>query len=136
MKRILVLILTFAMIVATFSGCGKDKGDSSLLVPRKDDVINVTVSSLPEEYNYSFSEDDADAIVDYLSGLNLISDFQENPDAYNGMTWVITIEYENGDTVTVYHFGNMFIRTDSGSWYKMNYKEASRFDKLLDELNK
>ena len=28
----------------------------------------------------------------------------------------------------------MFIRVKGGSWYKMTYDEASRFDTLLDEL--
>ena len=135
MKRIIVLTLTLAMMIVTFSGCSESKDNSSLLAAGKDGIKNVSVSSLPEGYNYSFSKDDADAIIDYLSNLNLISDFEENPNEYAGMTWVISLEYENGDIVTVYHFGNMFIRADSGPWYKMNYKEASRLGELFGELS-
>ena len=51
------------------------------------------------------------------------------------MAWVISLEYDNGDVLTVYHFGNMFIRTENGPWYKMTYDEAKRFDTLLNELN-
>jgi len=97
-------------------------------------VINIDVSSLPEGYNYSFNQADAKAIIDYLLTLNLESNFEENPNEYGGMTWVISLKYENGDTLTIYHFGNMFIRVNGGSWYKMTYDEASRFDTLLDEL--
>ena len=78
---------------------------------------------------------DIKALVDYLSDLNLNSQFEENPNEYVGMTWVISLEYENGDVLKVYHFGNMFIRSEKGSWYKMTYDEASRFHALLDELS-
>lgn len=124
------------MIAITFSGCGKDSDDTSLLIPQKDGIINVTVTSSPPGYTYSFHNDDATAIVDYLLGLNLISDFQENPDDYFGMMWIISLEYENGVTVTVYHSVNMFIRTNSGPWYKMNFEEADRLYALLHELSK
>ena len=135
MKRIIVLTLTLAMMIVTFSGCSDRKDNASLLAAGKDGIKNVSVSSLPEGYNYSFSKDDADAIIDYLSDLNLIFDFEENPNEYAGMTWVISLEYENGDIVMVYHFGNMFIRADSGPWYKMNYEEASRLGELFGELS-
>ena len=96
-------------------------------------VVDIDVSSLPEGYNYSFSGEDTKGIIDYLSNLNLESNFEENPDDYVGMTWVISLKYESGDTLTLYHFGN-FIRSEKGSWYKMAYEEANRFYTLLDEL--
>lgn len=98
-------------------------------------VINIDVSSLPKGYNYSFSGKDTKAIIDYLSTLNLESSFEENPDKYVGMTWVISLTYEDGDSLTIYHFGNMFIKVNGGSWYKMTNDEAKRFKILLDELN-
>ena len=101
----------------------------------KGNIVKIDVSSLPEGRNYSFCGEDVNAITDYLSSLSLISEFEENPDKYDGMTWIITLEYENGDTLDIYHFGNMFIRSQSGSWYKMTYEEASRFDALLYELS-
>jgi len=98
-------------------------------------VQRVHVTSLPKYYEYSFDAEDAQTIIDYLSDLNLTSDFEEDPDGYKGLTWVITIEYTSGPPVTVYHFGNMFIRRNGGPWYKMIYEEASRIDSLLYELN-
>lgn len=67
--------------------------------------------------------------------MTLESEFEENPNEYTGMTWVIALEYENGETLNIYHFGNMFIRSQNGSWYRMSYEEASRFDTLLEQLN-
>ena len=98
-------------------------------------VACADISSLPEGYNYLFSGEDARAIVDYLSNLTLISDFPENPNEYSGMTWAISLKYDNGEDITVYHFGNMFIRFGNGSWYKMLIEEAIQFDTLLYQLN-
>ncbi len=98
-------------------------------------VISIQVSSLPEGYKYSFSKESAKVIADGLSYLHLESDFEENPDEYCGLTWVISLEYEDGDNLIIYYSGNMFIRSDKSSWYKMDNKGASWLGKLLNELN-
>jgi len=128
MKKIIAIVLA-CICVLGIVGCSQQPQQvqgGQLLA--EGNVINIDVSSLPEGYNYSFSGADAKAIIDYLSTLNLESNFEENPNEYDGMTWVISLKYENGDTLTIYHFGNMFIRVKGGSWYKMTYDEASRFD--------
>ena len=62
------------------------------------------------------------AIVEYLSNLTLISDFSENPNEYAGATWVISLKYDNGKAITVYHFGIIinlnFIKYKGNLWYK------------------
>ena len=134
MKKIIAIVLV-CICVLGIVGCSQQPQQvqgGQLLAKGK--VINIDISSLPGGYNYSFSGKDAKAILDYLSTLNLESNFEENPNEYTGMTWVISLKYENGDVLTIYHFGNMFIRVKGGSWYKMTYDEASRFDTLLDEL--
>ena len=110
-----------------------EAGEDDLL--QAGDVTRVTVSSLPGSYAYAYEGEDALAIVDYLDSLSLRSEFEEDPDEYVGMTWVIAVDHADGSTVTVYHFGNMFIRAEDGPWYRMEYEEAARFDALLDELN-
>ncbi len=95
---------------------------------------SISVTSLPEGYDYYYEGNDAELIEDYLFDLNLISDFEENPDEYVGMTWVISFEYENGEERTVYLFGE-FIRAKGEPWYKISYEETNRFDTLLTELN-
>ena len=135
MKKLLIIALVFLCVLGMV-GCSQQpqqvQGNQLLA---EGNVIKIDVSSLPEGYNYSFDGDDAKEITDYLSNLNLQSDFKENPNEYTGMTWVISLKYENDDVLKVYHFGNMFIRTENGSWYKMTYDEANRFGALIDELN-
>lgn len=133
MKKFIAAVLICTCLLC-LAACGKPiKGDRLLLTGN---VKGIEVSSLPEGYSYSFSGDDAKAIVDYLSALSLDKTFSENPDTYTGMTWVIALEYESGDTLEIYHFGNTFIRTQKGSWYKMSLDEARRFETLLDDLSK
>ena len=135
MKKLMTILLVCVCVLVCV-GCNKQpqqvQGNQLL---REGNVINIDVTSLPELYNYSFDGKDAKAIVDYLSSLSLESDYEENPDVYAGMTWVITLEYKDGEALSVYHFGNTFIRCEDGPWYKMTYEEANRFNTLLDELN-
>lgn len=128
----LLLICVFTTI-----GCSQQPNQvqSNQLLP-EGNVVNVEISTLPEGYNYSFSGEDAKAIADYLHELSLDSNFDENPNEYTGMTYVISLEHDNGNVLTVYHFGNMFIRAENGSWYKMTYDEASRLGDLLSDLDK
>ena len=135
MKRLFAAMLSLFCLLSMV-GCGKQPQQVNInQLIAEGNVINVKVSSLPEQYNYSFHGEDAKAIIDYLTNLSLESQFEEDPDVYAGMTWVISLEYDDGDVLNVYHFGNTFIRSEKGSWYKMNYDEASRFDTLLDELS-
>ena len=135
MKKLLTIALVFLCVLGMV-GCSQQpqqvQGNQLLA---EGNVIKIDVSSLPEGYNYSFDGEDAKEIIDYLSNLNLQSNFEEDPNEYTGMTWVISLEYDNGEILTVYHFGNMFIRSEKGSWYRMTYDEASRFDALLNELS-
>ena len=135
MKKVLTIAVAFLCLLGMV-GCSQQPQyvqGNQLLV--EGNVIKIDVSSLPDGYNYSFHGEEAKEIIDYLSNLNLQGNFEENPNEYTGMTWVICLEYDNGDKLTVYHFGNMFIRSEKGSWYKMTYDEANRFYTLLDELN-
>ena len=135
MRKLLAILLGIFCVLGIV-GCSQQSQQvqgNQLLA--EGNVIKIDVSSLPEGYNYSFNGENTKEIIGYLSSLNLQSNFEENPNEYAGMTWVITLEYENGDTLTIYHFGNMFICSEKDSWYKMTYEEASRFDVLLNELN-
>ena len=135
MKNLLTIALVFLCVLGMVGCSQQSQQEQGNQLLAEGNVIQIDVSSLPEGYNYSFDGDDAKEITDYLSNLNLQSDFKENPNEYTGMTWVISLKYENDDVLKVYHFGNMFIRTENGSWYKMTYDEANRFGALIDELN-
>ena len=133
MKKVVCTALILAALSALF-GCSEQTEDIRL--PIEGNVVAVDLSSLPEWYNYSFEGEDKNAVVDYLLSLKLDDDFEENPNEYGGMTWVISLKYEDGRSLKVYHFGNMFIRAEKGDWYRMTYDEAARFGTLVDQLSK
>ena len=141
MKKLIACLLSSILVffavgcsdTATDENTSTQKGTLLLL---DGNVKKISVTSLPEGYDYSFEGEDSKAIVDYLSVLNLVSQFKENPNEYGGMTWVISLEYDNGETLQIYHFANMFIKAADGKWYRMNNDEAINLENLLDELTK
>ena len=120
-------------ITGAYSADNETESETKINLWSKYDPIKISVSSMmPEGYNYSFNDEEAmAAILKYFNNLTLISNFSENPDEYGGMSWIVEIEYENGEKNTVVHFGNMFVRVNYGCWYKMNEDEAGRFHGLL-----
>ena len=95
---------------------------------------SVYIKSDPPGYEYSFDGEYVEPIVNYFKNLNLISDFEENPKEYFGMTWIVSFSYSNGDTETVHLSGKMFIYRECGPVYKLAYEEANAFDLLLEQL--
>lgn len=132
MKKLVAIVLVLIVFIIGYN-IMFSKGAELL---EEGNVASVTVSSLPEKYEYHFVGDDAKAVVDYLSNLNLNKCFTENAGMGNGMIWNVILEYENGNTTTIYHSGNMFIKTEKSTWYRMLYKEASQFETLLEKLDK
>lgn len=134
MKRIIFTILTLFMLLTAMSGCMAQKNNLLSDIIKDKTVTEIVVTSYPEGYEYTLEGDDIDEVIDYFSSLHLISDFDEDPDEYDGETLCASIRYSDGTSSAVYHFGNMFIRADDGPWYKMDYEEATRFISLLDDL--
>jgi hypothetical protein len=130
MKKITVLVLALLCMVALVS-CSPAYSKGSVLL-KEGKVKNVSLSSLPEGYDYSYTGRKAQAILDYLAGLDLVEDTTPPPP---GGVWIITLEYEDGSTVKLYHSAKETITISGGSQYKMTYEQAHAFDSLLDELN-
>ena len=126
MKRILIMILSLAVCLPILSGCSQQNLDEN-------SIKRISVTSLPEGYEYSFKGDDAQAIVDYLESLHLTHFSGINSE--DGMTWVISIEDKNGKITTVYHSCNKYIMAEGGLRYEMIFEEANRFSSLLYELD-
>jgi hypothetical protein len=133
MKKVAVFVLAMLCVVALV-GCSPAYTEGNILL-KEGTVKRISVSTLPKGSDYSYTGEDAQAIVDYLSDLDLLSEFEESPEGLFSITWVIDLEYDDGSTETLYHFAYMFIRKSGDSWYKMKYEQARAFDDLLNELN-
>lgn len=132
MKKLTAFVLTL-FLFACLTGCNASYQKVGLL--ETDNVESVAISSHPAGFEYIFYNDAAKEIVEHLANLHLSAKFKENPDDYDGMTWEVSVQYENGEKTTVYHFGNLFIRTQEGPWYKMAEDEAGYLDTLIEKLN-
>ena len=135
MKKLIIIALVLIYILCMV-GCSQQrkqiKGDQLLM---EGNVIKVDVSNDIDGEYYSFSGEKAKVIVDYLSNLTLDGTFEENLNELAGTTWVISLEYDNGDILTVYNFGNLLIRSENSSWHKITGKKIGNFGDLLNELN-
>lgn len=118
---------------ATQIGSTTTPGEEHLPLPGGS-IKSIEVYPYLGSSHYIFIGEEAAAVFDYLTQLNVTSDFPENPGEYDGGGWDITIHYQRDHTLRLCHFGNMFIRIEAGPWYKMDYEEASYFSTLVSEL--
>ena len=130
MKRILTVLLVLTCLLGTVA-CSPAKGGAFF---EKNSVVRATASTMPksQQYNCVFEGDKLTALVDFLAGLELISDFSDNPDEYYGMVWDIRLNYSEGEDVSIKFF-ETFIRFGSGKWYKISDSERLQLQSLLND---
>ena len=136
MKRTLSILIALLLCLSIFVECKNFNADTDLPPfdpPTSEGVSSVRVSSLPEGYNYSFTGEIAKKVVDYFSEVQLTSKYDDNPNEMSGMTFVVSITYQDGRTETLYEF-SPFIRKDGGSWYKIVQNDVTNFHTFLNEL--
>lgn len=128
MKRILSAIFILILCVTVLSGC-TPKEFKNL---NENEIKSVTVTTLPEFYGYEcrLTGDAAREVVDYLSSLDLSPVLFEV--GKGGMAWVISIEYENGNTAVINFFDKKV--SVNGTRYRMENEEAEIFKGWLVTL--
>lgn len=125
MKKIIIPLLLFCFI----SGC---RADQLNIDPTT--TSQVTITTLPEDESLQRVYTDSvkiNALCNYLNSLNLISHFTDKVDDYVGQTFIITINGNNDEPLTIYHFGNVFIKQNENEWKKISYKQGSELYSLI-----
>ena len=86
------VLLAVVVLIFFFSSVGCNKSaDTNVELIKKGCIIQVSVNSLSEAYNYQFTDTKSiNNFVNYFDFFELSSEHDENPDEYNGTTWVIT----------------------------------------------
>lgn len=129
MKRFSLILITVILCLPILSGCTpkqfKNLNESA--------ISSVSVTTSPEfyGYEYSFTGEEACAVVEYLSGLDLTPLLISINKG--GMTWVIEIKYEDESETTVYLFGDE-IWINAKERYLMQPEENGVFEALLETL--
>lgn len=132
-KKFLGIILTLALAIIFLIGCNSKNIKFNVI---EEDINNIEISSLSESENYNktlYNIDDIDTIVKYL---NFITPFiaKENPDEYVGGSIIIKINYKDSSTKQYNHFGNKFIKEDSGEFYELKYDEAEKLEEIINNI--
>ena len=133
MRKTLTAILAAVLCVVFLAGCG-DAGVSNTLLPDTRGIEHIFVSTMPQMHEGTLTGEKAVKLAEYILDMDVQAEFSEDPNVYTGMTWVLAVNYEDGSTVTVEFFGNLFIRADAGSWQKVSQQEAQGLEALLKEL--
>ena len=128
MKKLAAWVLILAL-AACMAGCKGQEARNPLLP--EGTVTGIGVTAFPEEHSRSFAGAEAEKLLRYLRGLELLETFEEDPGSYTGQTWVITLTYESGDEVTLYLFAELFLKAEDGPWYRISGKDGSRFEKFV-----
>ncbi len=129
MKKIIVLLLCLIIISSAFVSC-----DEETLIVTQTDVIKISVSTAPYNEDYTRTIDSSTEIskvVDFINNMSVSKIFKENPEEYVGMTLVLEFYLNDGSQVTVYAFGGMFLRIDSGPWLRMDNKEYNELKEIV-----
>ena len=129
MGKCLSILLAALLCVLSVAGCAAIRGNA--LLPGTEGIASIHVSTMPHGYEATLTGEAAAELADYLAHMDTQAEFSEDPNVYTGMTWVMAVTYESGETVTLYLFGNLFIRADDGPWYKVSEREAQGVEALL-----
>lgn len=133
MRKSLAILLAAVLWMLCGAGCGAEDERNTLL-PGAEGITGISVSTMPQSFEASFTGENAGKLAEYILNMDVQAEFPEDPDVYTGMTWVLDITYDTGDTATVYLFGGLFIRTGEGPWQKVTQEEAQGLEDLLKEL--
>lgn len=163
MKKLLLFMLAFILLFASCKG-GEETVESSLAEGGEiqssestesgetdesgegtsgggfgldaDAIKYVHVTTLPESIDIRCHSYDAiRRMANYFNSLETKDDFEENPDGYTGMSYVIIFKCKDGTTREIIHFGNMFVKEVGGDWKKMSYEDASRIEDVVKTLD-
>ena len=128
MKKMTAWLLIAAWILC-LAGCKGQKANNPLVPEGK--LAEIAVTAFPEEFARVYKGGEAEQLLGYLRGLELLESFEEDPNVYTGQTWVITLAYESGERVTLHLFADLFLKTEDGPWYRIAGKDGSRFGEMV-----
>ena len=131
MKRMLLFALLLMLILCA-CGTGEPPEVKAADLVRTEGIREIRISHMPEAKSYRrtyLRPEKIKAVTDYLEDLRLTGEIEEN--RYCGGVWVITVCYEDGSEVTLYHSCNILFRAEDGIWRKMEHEQAQAFDELI-----
>lgn len=134
MKKLFAFILLCMMIVS-ISACSTSSDTAPKATASKDkEIVSIAIATLPESTGHVrtyTSEEKIDSIRSYINSLTLSDISSEKPEDYAGMSYIISVTYDDNSTKTYNHFGNKFFKIDDQEWKIMNDGQASELEAII-----
>lgn len=132
-KKLLGVILTFVLVTIFLIGCNNQNIKLNVI---GENIKTIEISILPKSKNFIKTLDNIEDIDNIIKYLNSINPFitKENPNEYVGQSIIIKINYQDGSIKQYNHFGNKFIKEDSGEFYEVKYAEAKKLEEIINNI--
>lgn len=133
MKKIISWGLLIAILL-TLYGCGAKK--EKITFDNTENIIKITIYTLPGNKSSLKSTEDKGQIteiIDYINGLDLKKPTKD-ADQYVGMSYIITVYFDDKTNIEYIHFGNTFFKELGKEWYEIPYEQAEKFEGIYKSL--
>lgn len=101
----------------------------------KSEIQQINISTLPRLFESVdiTSKNQVETIIDYLTSLDTLRT-KLNTDSYSGMSYVIKINFKNGNKRIFNLSGNRFLSEQNVFKYEIPYDEAIKFDTIVANI--
>ena len=120
--------------VVDLDSSNKDDKSNSTNASKVKDIINIDISSVPEDNSFARtykSQEKKDLIISYIFRLTTIDIDPKTAESHIGTTRVITITYEDNSIKTYRILDNKFLKANDVEWKKINYGDPSELDDII-----
>lgn len=133
MKKIFY-VSTIIAILIMLSGCGTTKSKPTINNPNN--ITKITVTTQPGNEKSLKTTENKNEITDIINYLNSLELKKTSKDAgqYNGVSYIITVYFDDKTTKEYVHFGDMFFKESGKDWYEIPYKQAEKFNNIYKNL--
>lgn len=100
------------------------------------EIKSIKISTLPEsedkERRYT-TEDKIEKIREHIDSLSWKDVTSENPEDYTGITYIVTIEFDDETTKTYSFFANQFFKFDGIEWMKIKESDVMKLENIIKD---
>lgn len=130
-KVVASFVLLAALLILNGCSATKDK----TIIDSTRNISKITIYTQPGGDSSLKSTEDKSQMTDVVDYINELDLKKTTKDAgqYNGMSYIITVFYDDKTSIEYVHFG-MFFKESGKGWYEVPYKQAEKFEGIYNSL--
>jgi hypothetical protein len=139
MKKIIASCLLLVVLLI-LNGCStteeKTSIDKTKNIDNTKNIVKITIRTQPGNDNNLRSTEDKkqiSVVFNYINDLDL-KKTTKDAGQYNGMSYIITVFFEDKKSTEYVLFGNMFFKESGKVWYEIPYKQAEKIEDIYNSL--